>query len=221
MDTTRYRQLLAAFNEQVSSCDSQAGRLTYKWLQSFDVLNTTAPARFMLTGHMSRVSRSATAIEILAREQGSLPPLAGAREVLEATTSDLLAEIGRLQKEARQIDEVLADRGLERIVGEFMSSVEFVMDYVQLGFNGSTLTSFVCPQVHDHGQIFRETEPGYRDTLCSLIGMVVADTETREYEELKITFNDGRSISVSLRAENAAGPEFAYFTSVSGRSWSW
>jgi hypothetical protein len=221
MDTTRYRQLLAAFNEQVSSCDSQAGRLINKWLQSFDVLNSSAPPRFMLTGHMSRVSRSVTAIEILAREQGSLPPLDGAKEVLEATAADLKSEIERLQKEARLIDDVLADRGLEMIVGEFMSSVEFVMDYVQLGFNGSTLTSFAGLRVHDHDQVFQETAPGYRDAICALIGAVVSSTEVREQDLLRITFADNRSIAVSLRAVDAIGPECAYFISASGRWWFW
>jgi hypothetical protein len=221
METSRYRQLLATFNEQVSQHDSQAGRLTNKWLQSFDVLTSSTPTRFMLTSHMARVGRSVTAIEIIAREQGSLPPLAGAREVLEATAADLRSEIARLQKEARQIDEVLADRGLEMIVGEFMSSVEFVMDYVQLGFNGSTLTSFVGPRVHDHGQVFQETEPGYRNAICALIGEVVSSTEVREQDILRITFADNRSITVSLRAEDATGPECAYFISASGRWWFW
>jgi len=221
MDTSKYRQLLAAFNEQVSSCDSQAGRLTNRWLQSFDTVVSSTPTRFVLMDHLSRVNRSVTAIEILAREQGNLPSIAGAKEVLEATAADLLSEIGRLQKEAQLIDEVIADRGLEMIVGEFMSSVEFVMDYVQLHFNGSALTSFVSPQVHDHGQVFRETEPGYRDTICGLIGAVVTDTEIRLEDVLRITFADSRSITVPLRAEDAVGPECAYFVSATGRWWFW
>jgi hypothetical protein len=221
MNTSRYRQLLAAFNEQVSSCDSQAGRLTNQWLHSFDVLTSAAPTRFMLTSHMSRVRRSATAIEILAREQGTLPAVAGAREVLEATAADLLSEIERLQKEARHINEVLADRGLEMIVGESMSSVEFAMDSIQLRFNGSALTSFVSLQVHDHGQIFQETQPGYSDAICALIGAAVTGTEVREGDVLRITFADDRSITVSLRAEDAVGPECAYFVSDSGRWWFW
>ena len=48
MDTSKYRQLLAAFNEQVSSCDSQAGRLTNRWLQSFDTVVSSTPTRFVL-----------------------------------------------------------------------------------------------------------------------------------------------------------------------------
>ena len=221
MDTTRYRQLLAAFHEQVSVRDSQAGRLTNQWLRSFDVVTSTEPSRFMLTGHLSRVRRSVTAIEILARQQGTLAPVAGAREVLEATAADLLSEIERLQKQGRHIDEVLADRGLETIVGEFMSSVEFAMDCVQLRFNGSALTAFVSLQVHNRDQTFRKADPGYRDAICALIGAAVAGTEVREGEVLRIIFAEDHSIAVSLRAEGSAGPESAYFVSESGRWWFW
>ena len=41
MNTSRYRQLLASFNEQVSARDIQAGRLTSKWLELFDNLTTS------------------------------------------------------------------------------------------------------------------------------------------------------------------------------------
>jgi hypothetical protein len=221
VNTSRYRQLLAGFNEQVSIRDAQAGRLTSKWLESLDHLSSSTQAKFLLADHLSRVSRSVIAIQILAQERGSPVPLVGAREVLEAITADLLSEIERLLKQARRIDEVLSDRGLEMIVGESLSSVEFVMDYVRLGFNESSLTTFVGPQVQNLDRILSETDPGYRDALCALIGVVVSSTEVREEEVLRITFTDGRAITVSLRAEEAVGPEYAYFTSRSGlwRSW--
>jgi hypothetical protein len=221
MDTSRYRQLLADFSEQVSTCDPQSGRLTSKWLQSFDHLLSFSPARFLLMEHLARVSRSVTAIQILAQEQASLVPLVGASEVLKGTSADLLSEMERLQKEGHRIDEVLTDRGLEGLIGEFMSSVEFVMDYVQLRFNGSALTAFNGLLVHDADQVFCETKPGYRDAICALIGVVVTAVEVREEDFLQITFNESRWITVSLRADDAVGPESAYFTSVSGRWWYW
>jgi hypothetical protein len=221
MDTSRYRQLLAEFSEQVTICDPQSGRLTNKWLQSFDRLLSLAPVRFLLMEHLSRVSRSVTAIQILAQERASLAPLVGAVEVLKDTSADLLYEMERLQKEGRRIDEVLADRGLEGLVGEFMSSVEFVMDYVQLRFNGSALTAFNGLLVHDAGQVFCETEAGYRDAICALIGVVVSAVEIREEDFIQITFSDSRKIIVPLRADDAVGPESAYLTTTSGRWWYW
>jgi hypothetical protein len=221
MNTSRYRQLLVAFDEQVSIHDAQAGRLTCKWLESLDHLSSSTQARSLLADHLSRVSRSVTAIQILAQERGSPLPLVGAREVLEATTADLLSEIEGLLKQTQRIDEVLADRGLEMIVGESLSSVEFVMDYVRLGFNESRLTAFVGPQIENLDRTLSDTDSGYRDALCALIGVVVSSTEVREEEVLRIAFTDGRAITVSLRAEGVVGPEYAYFTSRSGLWWSW
>jgi hypothetical protein len=68
------------------------------------------------------VSRSVVAIQILAQERGSVSPFEGAREALDSTTTDLQSEIDRLLKQLHRIDEVLADRGLEMIVGEFLMS---------------------------------------------------------------------------------------------------
>jgi hypothetical protein len=74
MNTSRYRQLLASFNEQVSARDVQAGRLTTKWLELFDNLTSSTQARSLLADHLFRVSRSVVAIQILAQERGSVPP---------------------------------------------------------------------------------------------------------------------------------------------------
>jgi hypothetical protein len=221
MDTSRYRQLLADFNEQVSICDPQAARLTSRWLQSLDCLLAMAPARFMLMEHLSQISRSVTAIQILAQQRASLVPLVGAAEVLLDRSANLLSEMEHLLKEGHRIDEVLTDPGLEGLVGEFMSSVEFVMDYVQLRFNGSALTAFTGLLVHDAGRIFGETDAGYRDAICALIGVVVSAVEIHEGDFLQIAFGENRKITVSLRADDAVGPESAYFTSVSGRWWYW
>ena len=221
MNTSRYRQLLASFNEQVSMRDVQAGRLTSKWLELFDSLTSSTQARTTLTDHLSRVSRSVVAIQILAQERGSVPPFEGAREALDATTTDLLSEIDRLLKLVRRIVEVLADRGLETIVGESLTSVEFVMDYVVLGFNESRLTTFVVPHVQNLDRTFSQTDSGYRDALCALIGVVVTSTEVREEEVLRITFTDGCAIAVSLRSVDAVGQEHAFFSSRSGLWWTW
>ena len=41
---------------------------------------------------------------------------------------------------------------LHPIVGEFPSAVTFVMDYLQLDFNGHRLTSYIWPLVHNEGK---------------------------------------------------------------------
>jgi hypothetical protein len=144
MNTSRYRQLLTTFDELVSTRDAKVGRLTCKWVEALDHLSSSAQSRPLLTDHLTRVGRSVTAIQILAQERGSPELSVGATEVLEATAADLLSEIESLLKQAYHIDQVLADRGLEMIVGESLSSVEFIMDYVRFGsMNLASLHSLV------------------------------------------------------------------------------
>ena len=221
MDTSRYRQLLAEYNEYVRLSDAKSARVTDRWLCSLDQLHSSSNTRHALLEHTGRVSRSLSAITILCKEAASQKNLAGAEEVLESTAVNLRAEIAVLQKEAQEAIAVLSDRGMESIVGEMMSSIEFVMDYVQLHFNNSTLTSFTYPLVHVDGKNLGQTDAGYRDAICALIGRYVARTETRPEEALKIVFAEGNEIEVSLREADSVGPEFAYFTSSTGSCWVW
>ncbi len=59
---------------------------------------------------------------------------------------------------------------LHDIVSEHLSSVTFVMNYLQLGFNGRGLSVYVWPAVTIGTTTFRQQDNGYRDALCSLIG---------------------------------------------------
>ena len=59
------------------------------------------------------------------------------------------------------------------VVGEVLSSVGVVADYVELDFNGPRLSLFVWPTITIDGERPRQLgDPGYRDSLCSLIGRV-------------------------------------------------
>ena len=59
---------------------------------------------------------------------------------------------------------------LQFLLGEPLSAVSFVMDYVELHFNGSYLRCLVPPVVEQGGRVARFPEPGSRDALCALIG---------------------------------------------------
>ncbi len=102
---------------------------------------------------------------------------------------------------------------LEIIVGEQLSSVEFVQDYVQLRFDGPNLTLFVWPSLHFPDRKIRFGEPGYRDELCGRIGLKVTLATICEDEDIVIKFDDGVELFVSLRAADRTGPEAGYFSS--------
>jgi hypothetical protein len=101
---------------------------------------------------------------------------------------------------------------LKLILGAQLSSVEFVMDYVQLHFDGPTLTVYFWPVVKRNGNISRFGEPDYRDELCGRIGHKVVSAFLREDEAIDITFDDRAEIHISLRPEDVARlPEAGYF----------
>jgi len=101
---------------------------------------------------------------------------------------------------------------LQKIIGEQLSSVEFVQDYIQLHFDGPTLTAFVWPVVSMNGKITRAGEPGYKDALCASIGRKVQSAEVVEGIEVLVEFGDGTRISISLKPEDSVGPEAGYFS---------
>ncbi len=101
---------------------------------------------------------------------------------------------------------------IDRIIGEELTSVEFVQDYVQLRFHRPTLTLFSWPVVRIAGEAFRFGEAGYRDRLCERIGRKVVAASFREDDAIRITFDDGAEFNVSLKLEDREGPETGYFT---------
>jgi hypothetical protein len=113
------------------------------------------------------------------------------------------------------------ERPLSPIVGSQLSSVEFVQDYVQLRFDGPTLTAFTVPSIiTEHGRYEWET-PGYRDALCSLIGKLVRSTSVCTDQVIRIEFEDASAVEVSLRPADYRGPEAAMFTNGPGETWVW
>jgi hypothetical protein len=102
----------------------------------------------------------------------------------------------------------LAD-ALEELIGRQLSSVTFVMDYVQLSFDGPCLTAYTMPTVTSGSQSFSLGYPGYRDALCARIACRVERTLVDD-QRVSIIF-EGASISVSLRDEDYLGPEALQF----------
>ena len=99
----------------------------------------------------------------------------------------------------------------DAIIGEQLSSVEFVQDYVQLHFDGPTLTAFVWPVVNLRDKAVHFGQSGYRDELCARIGHRVCAAYLREGVAVLIEFEDGTKFSVSLRAEDSVGLEVGHF----------
>jgi len=102
---------------------------------------------------------------------------------------------------------------LRPVVGKQLSSVEFVQDYLQLHFDGPTLTLFVWPVVVLAEQEAHFGEVGYRNALCARIGRKVTEVSMDEDQAMVVHFDDGVSMTISLRPEDRTGPEAGYFVS--------
>lgn len=95
-------------------------------------------------------------------------------------------------------DPLFGESALQEIVGEKLSAVTFVMDYVQLAFDGPMINAYTWPTVHVGSHAFRRSDPAYRDELCARIAIQVVAARARD--AIEITFADGSTIRISLRA---------------------
>ncbi len=92
-------------------------------------------------------------------------------------------------------------------VGQRLTAVTFVMDYVQFHFDDCDLTAFTLPCMQDSGRIWSPKTVGWRDSLCCRIGMAVCQFDLHSENELGITFEDGSRLTVSLKPADYTGPE--------------
>uniref|UniRef100_UPI000EAE4654 hypothetical protein n=1 Tax=Flavisolibacter nicotianae TaxID=2364882 RepID=UPI000EAE4654 len=107
---------------------------------------------------------------------------------------------------------------LNILVGEKLSSVTFVMDYLQLDFDGNQFTLYVWPLVSVDGKEYRFGEPSYRDYLCSLIARVVKQTSGEQKNYFTLEFENGSKLSVSLDPNSPElFGEIAHFTDTNGK----
>jgi hypothetical protein len=96
---------------------------------------------------------------------------------------------------------------VEDLVGAELTSVEFVQDYLQLKFDGPTLTFYEWPDVFREEGSYAYGEPEFRNVLCDLISSGVTAASLVEGEAIEVQFENGVSIRTSLRLEDISSPE--------------
>jgi hypothetical protein len=99
-----------------------------------------------------------------------------------------------------------------QIVGEQLSGVTFVMDYLQLQFNPPpTINAYTPVTVISGGMTCVFGEDQFRNRLCDQITKIVASVVIKEEEAFVITFEDLSVISISLKPSDYVGPEALVF----------
>jgi len=109
-----------------------------------------------------------------------------------------------------------------KLVGEQLSSVEFVQDYLQLHFDGRTITAYVWPEVSLNGETYILGQDTYRDRLCDLIGNVVTDLYYQDKEHIALVFKENKgTIKINLAPNNPEiVSEIAIFNDSLDKTWS-
>ena len=100
---------------------------------------------------------------------------------------------------------------LEEIEGKILSSVEFVRDYLQLRFDGPTLTVFSLPSIRKSHEVVDSKDFRFRNCLCDLIGRIVLSATVRQGDGIDIQFNNATVIHISLLENDYRGPEAVTF----------
>ncbi|WP_367914437.1 hypothetical protein [Leadbetterella sp. DM7] len=91
----------------------------------------------------------------------------------------------------------------EKLIGEQLSSVEFVQDYLQLHFDDKYFIIYVWPKIIIDNRRYSIDHDAYRNKLCSLIGLLVSKIEHIENESLKLVFeNEKGEIEINLNSSN-------------------
>ncbi len=99
---------------------------------------------------------------------------------------------------------------IEELAGEELSFVAFVMDYVELGFQGPIVRCFGVIVISDNNGIKRFPEDGARDKLCEMIGKYVSVVSVVDGRVCQLTFSDGSKIRIVLE-ESKELPELMHF----------
>jgi len=93
-----------------------------------------------------------------------------------------------------------------RLDGARLTSVQFVLDYLILGFDErGALTTLVWPEMYRAGEKLAFGMPGYRDGLCSLIETVTKSARIGTDETLCIDFEDETEMRIPLQSYKEAG----------------
>jgi hypothetical protein len=102
---------------------------------------------------------------------------------------------------------------LESINGQVVNAVCFVMDYVELHFNGPIFRCLANPVLEMGDKRFVFPEAGTRDALCSLINDTLISVKIEEDQFIHLKFASGSKLSVALNDTNRVGPESAHYVS--------
>jgi hypothetical protein len=97
------------------------------------------------------------------------------------------------------------------INGEPVSAISFVMDYVEVHFNGPVLRCIANPTVVSPGEDTTFPEPGSRDRLCELIDRSLERVRCASGPTVVLDFSEGWELRIPFSADAAFAGESLHF----------
>jgi hypothetical protein len=100
----------------------------------------------------------------------------------------------------------------QQLVGEQLSGVTFVMNYIQLQFNPPpTMNVYTPVTVSLASHTTKSGDDQFRNALCEQITKIVKSVAVTPGEAFVITFTDASAISISLRPSDYVCAEAVNF----------
>jgi hypothetical protein len=98
------------------------------------------------------------------------------------------------------------EKALLHIVGGRLTSVQFVLDYLILGFDErGAITSLVSPEIVQDADVCRFGSPEYRNRLCELITQVVQSATIKANDTINIQFDNDTEMRIPLNSYAGKG----------------
>jgi hypothetical protein len=95
---------------------------------------------------------------------------------------------------------------LLRFVGARLTSVQFVLNYLILGFDErGALTTLVWPEISQGPVNCKFGEQEYRNRLCELIEKIVTSAGIDERDQITIQLSDGSTLMIPLGTYSGSG----------------
>jgi hypothetical protein len=95
---------------------------------------------------------------------------------------------------------ISVDVALNGLVGRPVTSVTFVMDYLQIGFDGDMVTVLTSPHLLRGGEEISWDSSDFADALRQQIGKALRRVHVSG-SRLRLTFENGHALNIPLEAD--------------------
>ena len=105
----------------------------------------------------------------------------------------------------------------DQLIGQELSAVTFVRDYIQLQFNPPPMLNVMTPITLELAtSIVSQNDPAFPGALIAQIGRSIISIEFRRDQYFRLVFSDDTRITISLKPQEYVGAEALYYSGLGG-----